>query len=61
MDVQRAMSGAQKAGFDVARCDVHPDGTISVVTTAGAQLDAPKPKADKQGLLGKWLAEENEA
>lgn len=40
LDIERAMRGAQKAGFSVARCEIKPDGTILVVTMDGAGLDA---------------------
>lgn len=61
LDVQRAMSGAQKAGVLIARCDIRPDGTISVVTTEGARLDASDKSKAKSTLtpLQRWQAEED--
>jgi len=57
-DVQRAISGAEKAGQVIARCDIRPDGTISLVTTHGAQLDAQQSKPDESELnpLERWRA-----
>jgi hypothetical protein len=56
LDVQRAMSGAQKAGIEIARCDIRPDGTISIVTPAGAGLDASETESPNAELspIERW-------
>jgi hypothetical protein len=55
-DVQRALRGVQNAGLGIARCEIRTDGSISVVTTDGAALDASTPESDESLLnpLERW-------
>lgn len=58
LDVQRALRGTVSAGLTVAKCEIRPDGTISVVTTDGTHLDGPAPESVDSQLtpLDRWRA-----
>lgn len=60
LDIQRAMAGAKRAGFEVAQCEVAPDGTISVITMAGAKATPASPAAPESALQ-RWKREERES
>lgn len=60
-DVFRALSGAKRAGLNVVRCEVTPEGQIVLISDAAALLvqeGAAKP-SPPQSALERWLADEN--
>jgi hypothetical protein len=59
-DICRALNGAKRAGFNVVRCEVTPEGQIILISDAAApqKQDVPEP-TPPQSALERWLAEEN--
>lgn len=49
LDITRALKGAEKAGFNVGRAEIGPDGKIVLV----AKDAAIKPESDLDMWLGK--------
>lgn len=58
-DVYRAMTGAKRAGFDVTRCELSPEGHIVLISDRGAQAPESIIEERKQSALERWLADEN--
>lgn len=60
-DVFRALNGAKRAGLNVVRCEVTPEGQIVLISDVAALLQQ-EPLAEPsqpQSALERWLADEN--
>jgi hypothetical protein len=58
-DVYRAMTGAKRAGFDVARCELTPEGHIVLTSHQNSHALAEPVEESKESALERWLADEN--
>lgn len=60
-DVFRALNGAKRAGLNVVRCEVTPEGQIVLIsdTAAALQQEALTEQPQPQSALERWLADEN--
>lgn len=60
-DVFRALNGAKRAGLNVVRCEVTPEGQIVLISDAAAlqKQEVPVEPSHPQSALERWLADEN--
>lgn len=62
-DVFRALNGAKRAGLNVVRCEVTPQGQIVLISDISAALEQEtptgQPQPQPQSALERWLADEN--